>query len=145
MRGGEIVLDGAMHRADDHVGEPREGLARLLGRDGAGEDARADQEHVLLAELARAVEQVLVGARLRQRAGQFGRELLGVRQRAEERRLDQRIHHLRIARQNIGEPRRGAEHEREQRDEIRIAPQQRQQPRAAMQAGEEAVERDAAR
>ena len=44
-------------------------------------------------------------------------------------------------RQDIGEPRRGAEREREQRHEIRIAPQQRQQPRAAMQPGEETVER----
>ena len=49
---------------------------------------------------------------------------------------------MRMQRQDVGEPRRGAEHQREQRDEIRIAPQQRQQPRAAVQPGEETVERD---
>ena len=49
---------------------------------------------------------------------------------------------MRIARENIGEPRRIAERKREQRDKIRIAPQQRQQPRAAVQRGKEAVERD---
>ena len=52
MRGSEIVLDAGMQRADQNVGEAREDLARLLGRDRAGQDARADQEHVLLAELA---------------------------------------------------------------------------------------------
>ena len=66
----------------------------------AGEDARADQEHVLLAEHADAVEQVLVVARLRRaRASSRRVKLRVVRQRAEEARIDQRVHHLRIARQ----------------------------------------------
>ena len=96
---------------------------------------------MLLAEQAGAVEQVLVGARLRERRGEPSAELGVVRQRAEEARIDQRIHHLRMVRQDVGEPRRGAEHEREQRDQIGILPQQRQQPRRAVQLGEEMVER----
>ena len=58
----ELVLDRAMQRADQHVGEPRERLAGLLRRHGAGEDARADQEHLLLREDADAVEEILVTA-----------------------------------------------------------------------------------
>ena len=47
-----------------------------------------------------------------------------------------------MLREDVGEPRRGAEHERDQRDEVRILPQQREQPAAAMQPGEETVEGD---
>ncbi len=141
MRGIEILLDRLMHRADDDVGQPRECLACLFGRHGSGEDARTDQEHVLLAELPRAVEQVFVGEGLRKRGGEVAAELLGVRQCAEKGRLDQRIHHVGMQRQNIGKPRRSAQRKREKCDEVRIAPQQRQQPRPAVQAAEEAIER----
>jgi hypothetical protein len=137
----EIIRDGTLDRAHDHVGKAREGLSGLLGRDRAGQDARADQEHVLLAELAGAIEQILIAAGLRERSRQLGAKLLGIRQRAEERGLDQRVHDLGMLRQDIGEPRRGAEREREQRHQVRVAPQQREQARSAMQAGEKPVER----
>ena len=80
----EILLDGAVHRADQHIGKPGKRFAGLLRRYRAGEDARADQEHVLLSELARAIEQVFVGVGLRKRPGQLRRKPLGVGQRAEE-------------------------------------------------------------
>ena len=58
---GDRLLDPPVQRADRDVGEPREGAARLLGRDRARQDARADQEHLLLAEQAQPVEKILVG------------------------------------------------------------------------------------
>ncbi len=62
VRLGRTRLDRAMQRADHHIGEPRESFRRLLGRDRARQDARTDQEHLLLPEQAQPVEQVLVGA-----------------------------------------------------------------------------------
>ena len=58
--GGEILFHFAVHRADEHVGKACKNLAGLLGRHRAGQDARADQEHVLLAEQADGVEHVFV-------------------------------------------------------------------------------------
>ena len=117
-----------MHGADHHVGEPREGFARLPRGQRAGQNADADQEHVLLPEHADAVEEILVVARLRQRRVEPLAQLRVVRQGAEEARIDQRIHHLRMARNDVGEPRRGAEHQSDQRDQLGVLPQQRQQP-----------------
>ena len=74
-----------------------ENLARLLGRKRAGEDSRADQEHVLLAEQADRIEHVLVAARLAERVRKLRLQPLRVRQRAEEARVDQRIDDVRIA------------------------------------------------
>ena len=134
-------LDRSVQRADDHVGEAGEGLAGLLRRHRAGQDARADQEHLLLAEQADAVEEILVEARPgRASAASPASSLLGVRQGAEEGRVDQRVHHLRMMRDDVGEPRRGAEQQRDQGEQIGILAQQREQPGAAVQAGEEAVE-----
>src|SRR3954469_18091443 len=99
MCGDEVILDGAMHRADEHIAKPRESFPRLLRGYRTGQDARADQEHVLLTKLARAVEQVFVRARLGKCSRELTGELVGIRQRAEERRLDQRVHEMRIARQ----------------------------------------------
>ena len=44
-------VDARVQRADDDIGEPREQFAGLLRRNRAGQDARADQKHVLLPEL----------------------------------------------------------------------------------------------
>ncbi len=44
--------------------------------------------------------------------------------------------------ERIGKPRRGAEHARDESDEIGVLPQQREQPRAAVQIAEKAVEGD---
>ena len=68
-----------MHRAHDGIGEPRKGFAGLLRRHRAGQDARADQEHLLLAERADAVEEILVRFRLRQRHRQATPRALPVR------------------------------------------------------------------
>ena len=140
VRRREIIGDRAMHGSDHRVGEPRESLARLPRRHRAGQDAHADQKHIFQPEHADAFEQVLVVARLRQRRVEPPAEFRLVRQGAEKARIDQRIHHLRIARQRIGEPGRDAEHQRDQRNEIGVLPQQRQQPRGAMQIGEKLIE-----
>ncbi len=56
----------------------RANAPRLLRRYGAGQDTRTDQEHLLPPELPGAVEQVFVGKRLRERARQFRPELSGI-------------------------------------------------------------------
>ena len=62
----EIVLDRAVKRANEHVRQPGEGFARLLGRRRARQNARSDQEHLLLREDADAIEKVFVGVSLPQ-------------------------------------------------------------------------------
>ncbi len=121
----EILLHRAVKRADHYVGQRGEGVARLFGGDRLRQDARADQEHLLLAEHADAVEEIFIGRGLADRALPFRAQLGLVRQRAEESRLQQRIDHMRIARENVGKPRRGAENERDEADQIGILPQQR--------------------
>ena len=58
---GKHRFDAAVQRAHRDIGDARERPARLLGRHRAREDARADQEHLLLAEHAQPVEIVLIG------------------------------------------------------------------------------------
>lgn len=138
---GEGVVRRVVQRADDHVGQACEGVAGLLRRRGAGQDARSDQEHVLLAEQPHAVEEVLVGARLFERTRQLGLQHLGVGQRAEEGGIDQRIHDLRMLRKDVGQPRRGAEQMRHQGDEVGVLVEQGEKRCAAVQAVEKAIER----
>ena len=139
----KLLLDRAVQRADQHVGQPGEGLAGLLGRYRARQDARADQEHLLLRKDADAIEKVLVGFALAaSERSSAGRKLGFLGQRAEEARIDHRVHDFGKLRQTVGKPRRGAENERDQRDQIGILPQQRKQPAAAVQPGEEPVEGD---
>ena len=47
---------------------------------------------------------------------------------------------MRMLGQNIGEPRRGAEDERDEADELRVLPQQREKTAAGAQAGQEPIE-----
>ena len=136
----EIFLDGAAERADQQIGQPGERFAGLFGRHRAGQNARADQEHLLLGKDSDAVEEVLVRARLLQRAVETGGKLRVFRQGAEEARVDHRVHHFRQLREDVGEPGRGAEHLRDQRDQVRILPQQGDQA-PTLHAGEKPVER----
>ena len=142
VRRRKVAADRAMHRADHGVGQPREGFTRLPRSHRAGQDAHADQKHVFQPEHADTLEQILIVARLRQCRVQPLVELLLAGQRAEEARIDQRIDDLRIARQRVGEPRRDAEHQRDQRDQVGVLPQQRQQARGGMQICEEMIETD---
>ena len=141
MQPHEILLDRAVERANEEIGQPGERLAGLLRRHRPGQDPGADQEHVLLGEDADAVEEVLVGRCLRERAVEPGGERRLLRQRAEEARIDHRIHHLGKLRQAVGQPRRGRQHQRDQGDELGILPQQRVEPPAPLQGADEAIER----
>src|SRR5262249_24383002 len=114
VRGGERLLNFAVHGSDEHVGKARIVGAGLLGGDRPRENARTDKEHVLLAERTGAVEKIFLRARFTRGTRELGRKFFGVVKRAEERRVDQRVHHLRVARDDVGKPRRGAEREREQ-------------------------------
>ena len=64
VRGDEIVFHFFVDGAQQHVGKPRKSLARLLRGNRPGENARADQEHMLLAEQTDGVEHGLVAARV---------------------------------------------------------------------------------
>jgi hypothetical protein len=77
---------------------------------------------------------------LAERALEGGRELGFFGQRAKEARVDDRVHGLRKLSEAVGESWRGAEHERDQGDQIGILSQQRKQPPAAVQSGKEPVE-----
>ena len=107
----------------------------------AGQDPRADQEQALLAEQPQPVEEFLVGIRIRQGSRQPRRQFALVRHRAEEARIDQAIHDLRLPRQHVAEPRRGAQDQRHQRHQIAILAEQRNQPPAALQRPQETIER----
>ena len=139
--GRELIGHQAMHGMDDALGDVGEGDAGLLGGDRAGQDPRADQEQAFLAEQPQAIEKLLVGIRVRQRRRQPRRQFALVRHRAEEARIDQPVHDLRLPRQHVAEPRRRAENQRHQRDEIAVLAEQRDQPPAALQRLQEAVER----
>ena len=139
--GGELIPDQAVHGVHDALGDVGKGDAGLLGGNRAGEDARADQEQALLAEQPQAIEEVFVGVRVLQRRRQPRRQFLLVRHRAEETGIDQAVHDLRLARQHVAEPRRRAEDQRHQRDQIAVLPQERNQPAAALQGAEKAIER----
>ena len=111
------------------------------GGNRAGQDARADQKQALLTEQPQAIEEILVGGRILQRRRQPRRQFLLVRHRAEEARVDQPVHDLRLSRQHVAEPRRGTEDQCHQRDQIAVLAQQRNQPPASLQCPEETVER----
>ena len=74
------------------------------------------------------------------RRAKLGFELRFVGQRAEKTRLDQRIDQIRALRQNIGEARRNTEDQRDETNELRVLPQQRQEQTAGAQPGEKAIE-----
>ena len=137
----ELVGDQAMHGMDDALGDVGKGDAGLLGGDRAGQDPRADQEQALLAEQPQPVEKLLVGIRVLQRRRQPPGQFMLVRHGAEEARIDQPVHDLRLPRQHVAEPRRRAEDQRHQRDELAVLAEQRDQPPAALQRLQEAIER----
>ena len=118
---------------DDALGDIGKGDAGLLRRDRAGQDARADQEQAFLPEQPQPVEKFFVGIRVRQRRREPRRQFALVRHRAEEARIDQPVHDLRLPRQHVAETRRCAQHQRHQRDEVAVLAQQRNQPPAALQ------------
>ena len=146
VQAGEVLADRAVQRADERVGEPGEGLARpappipcptgCARRSGTSAPART-------CGCGRGSPRRTAAWRSERASSAASSAFL--RQRAEEARLDQRVHGLGILRQDVGKPRRGAEHERDQRDQVGILPQQREQPRAAVQPGEEPIEGDDAR
>ncbi len=142
MRLRERVFHRAMQRADDDVGEPREGRAGLLGRHRARQDAGADQEHVLLAEQPQPVEEVLVGCPPRRACARA--RLRAWPRPAARRRTPGRAAHPSPrdgARGCRTSRRRGAERQRDQRDEVGVLLEQREQPAADLQSRQEAIER----
>src|SRR5262249_57279483 len=76
----EMLFDRAVKRANERIRQPGEGLARLLRRHGSRQDARPDQEHLLLGEDADAIEEVLIRPGLAERALEGGRDLGSFRQ-----------------------------------------------------------------
>jgi hypothetical protein len=60
MLGSKTIGDETMHGVDGAFGNVGKGGARLLRRDGARQDARADQEQALLPEQAQAIEEFFI-------------------------------------------------------------------------------------
>ncbi len=129
-----------MDRRDDALGDVGEGDPGLLRGHCSGQDARADQEQALLPEQPQAIEELLVGIRVRKRGLQPLRDFLAARHRAEEPRIDQSVHQPRLLRQHVAEARRGADDRGDQRDQVGILLQQREQRRTALHGLQEAVE-----
>ena len=133
----------AVHRARPRFGEAGEGFAGLLRRHRAGQDARADQEHLLLAErCARGRESPRSESACASETRERRLERLRLRQRAEEAGSISASSTWGWCGERLGEARRGAEHARDQSDEIGVLPQQREELGAAVQAAEKAVEGD---
>ncbi len=124
------------------IGEVGVGVAGLAHADGAGEHPHADQERLLLAEDAGAVEHVLEGDRL----GEARREQVGehrlVGKAFEEGRLDHRIEDVGAGDHGLGQPRRRGEDRRQKIEQVGIGLKQREELDAGRHAGEEAVEGD---
>ncbi len=142
VRGGEFAAHGLKQHCHQRVGEVGVGMAGLAHADGAGEHAHTDQERLLLAEDAGAVEHVLEGTGLGERRGeQLGQHRL-VGKPFEEGRLDHRIEDVGARDHRLGETRRGGEDRRQKVEEIGIGLKQGEELDAGRHAGEEAVEGD---
>ena len=141
VRAHQLALDGALQRIDQPLGEQRVGAAGLVGLDGARQHAHADEELLLAADDARAVEHVLdVVLAVADLGGDEPVELLGRRQHAERARIEHGIEQPAAARQDARQARRRAHDVGEQPQQRRIGAQQREQLHAGRQLGEEAVE-----
>ena len=118
----------------------RAGLTGLVGRRDPRQDANADQTSAL--RDPDAIEKLLVGACLNERALEPRGKLGLFRQRAEKARIDDRIHHIGKLGKGICQPWRATQHERDEGGQIGILPQQREQPPPAVQCCKEPVEGD---
>jgi len=118
-----------------------EGDAGLRSRHCARQDTGADQKQAFLTEQPQPVEELLVGIGIGQGGREARRQFTLVRHRAEEARVDQPVHELRLPRQHVGKPRRGAEDEGHEGDEVAVLAEQRDQPAATLQRLQETVER----
>src|SRR5262249_57423857 len=120
VRPKKFLSDRAAKRENAPTPQRGEAPPRLLRRYGSRQDARPDQEHLLLGEDADAIEEVLIRGGLAERALEGGRELSFFGQRAKEARIDDRVHDLRKLSETVGESWRGAKQERNQGDQIGI-------------------------
>jgi len=135
MRRGEIGFHPSIHLTEQNVGEPGECLARLLGRQRSGNDARTDEEHMFLAKQPNGIKHRFEAVNLLKRPLKVRPQAWFVGQRTEEARIDQRIDKMRMMRQDIGEPWRRANDERDEADQFRILPQQREKAATRVQPG----------
>ena len=138
---GEPTHCQPMHGIDDTLGDVGERGRGLLRGHRTGQDSCADQEQALLPEQPQPVEEFLVRIRIRKRRRQSLRQFALVRHRAEKAWVDQPVHDLRLPRQHVAEPGRGTQHQRHQRDQFAVLAEQRNQPAAALQGLQEAIER----
>ena len=126
------------HNAFGDIGECGTGELR---RDGARQDARADQEQSLLPEHPERDRETPRKSQHRRAAPEVAarsRRASAWRQRNADRHRPST--HLRLARDHLSEPRRRAEDQRQQRDKAAVLMQQRNQPPAAPQRLQEMIE-----
>src|SRR6516162_9125913 len=125
------LLYRLMQGANQHISQPRKCLACLISACSGGENAIPDKENLLPSEDPDSVQILLLGRGLLQRARESRRQLRLLRQGPEKARINYRIHQLRELRQAVRQPRRTAENEPQQRNQIGVLPQQREQSSAA--------------
>ena len=136
----ELRLDGFKCCADREVGKIGKGLAGAAGVDRACKQPHADQEFLLRAEDAQPVEHLLVFGRAVDERRKPGRQVGAIRQFREQRRVEQPVENMRPARDDAGQPGRGAHDGGKQLQQAGIGLQQREKLDAGRQAGEELVE-----
>ena len=136
----EVRFRRALHGADQFLGELRVGAAGERGGNHAGQHAHADQERLLVADDAGAVERILEIGGAVELGGNDGRDLFGARQIAQHARIEHGIEYAAAAAQNARQPRRGAHDVGDEPQQLGVGAQQREQLNARRQLGQETVE-----
>src|SRR5205807_9463322 len=104
MGRGEIGCHPSTHLTEQNVGETRKCLARLLGRQRSGNDARADEEHMFLAKQPNGIKHRFEAVNFLKRPLKTRPQAYLVGQRTEETRINQRIDKMTSNRQDNGKP-----------------------------------------
>ena len=122
------------------LGQGGELLARLPRRQRAGEQPGRDQELLLLADDAGAVDHLLVVAGIAQKALDLGDQRRTAADDVGEGRIDQRIHDMGAVDHRVGHARRRGEKLHQQRAQLLVVAQQGEELHARRQARQEVVE-----
>ena len=107
-----------------------------------GQHAHADEERLLAADDAGAVQRLLERGGTADLGIDHGREHIGAGQAAEEARVEHGIEHAPAAAQDAGQARRRAHDVGDEAQQARVRAQQREELHAGRQLGQEAVEAD---
>ena len=137
---GELGLDPLGKRLDQCLGKPRISGARLPRRQRARDHPDADEEGLLAADDAGAVQRLLIVGRLCQRRADQLAELGGGRHRTEEARIEHGIQEPGSAPDDASEPRRRPHDVGDQPEQAWIGGKQREELHAGRHVGDDLIE-----